>query len=88
MQEDDHGRWRDFPLHLQSEVESQFQTWKASGAPGVLVVEFVWPNAKNDGFTPYEIECVNGFMRQRNKRNGHLRDVRRLVMPSGVWPEA
>ena len=82
VQEDQGGRWRDFPEALRQQVERQYMEWAKSGRLGELVVEFIWPNAKQTSFTPYEIHCriVDGSMEyyQINVLTQHRRAVRRF----------
>ena len=81
VREDQHGRWRDFPLDLQNQVETEWQRWQEGGAADEVVVHYVWPNAKCDRFSPYEIVLATGAMVQKNVITGKEREVRRLVCP-------
>ena len=81
VREDQHGRWRDFPLDLQNQVETEWQRWQEGGAADEVVIEYVWPNAKGDRFSPYEIVLATGAMVQKNMITGKEREVRRLVCP-------
>ena len=54
VKEDGAGRWRDFPLDLQNQVETEWQKWQAGGAADEVVVHYVWPSAKGE-YIPYEI---------------------------------
>ena len=55
VREDRLGRWRDFPLDLQNQVETEWQKWQEGGAADEVVVHYVWPNAKGDRYRTYEI---------------------------------
>ena len=76
VQEDERGRWRDFPDDLADRIEVWWQEWQETG--GDNVVAFVWPNAKQTVFTPYEIVFGTTMVQQKlwtHKR----RKVRRVV---------
>ena len=82
VKEDGAGRWRDFPLDLQNQVETEWQKWQEGGAADEVVVHYVWPSAKGDRFWPYEITFfATGAMVQKNLDTGYEREVRRLVCP-------
>ena len=78
VKEDQHGRWRDFPLGLATQIEIEWQAWQKQGQDGEMVVDYVWPNSKGDVFTPYEI-VFGATMVQKNVKTGNVREVRRVV---------
>ena len=45
VQEDQYGRWRDFPLELLNQIEREWQKWQEKGAADEVVVNYVWPSA-------------------------------------------
>ena len=58
-----------------------WQRWQEGGAADEVVIEYVWPNAKGDRFSTYEIVLATGAMVQKNMITGKEREVRRLVCP-------
>ena len=55
VQEDNAGRWRDFPAGLKSQTEEAFQQWLAEGAPPGRGFTYVWANSSGTKFTEYAI---------------------------------
>ena len=84
VQEDDRGRWRDFPNHLMEMVELEYLKWIQDGKPGQLVVAYSWPNAKGTARQEYQIVCeedgTETKMYQVNANMQTMRSVRRLVV--------
>ena len=85
VQEDESGRWRDFPHALKNAAEEQFQDWLVQGAPPNSGFDFVWPNSKMTVVTPYRIVFPEGEskinMHQINMKTEKFRPVRRIPLP-------
>ena len=90
VQEDNAGRWRDFPAGLASQAEEAFQTWVGEGAPftdGGFA--YTWPNYSRNKFTDYAVAWPDDvdldFVQrealtcvQRNMATGKTRLVQRI----------
>ena len=77
--EDDHGRYRVFPKHLNDLVEQEYQKWLREGMPLGFVTTFVWQGS--GGTTDYEIYFST--MVQKNLRKDTARPVKRCLQPLG-----
>ena len=74
VQEDEHGRYRKFPQHLNDQVEQKFLEWKGGGDN---VVEYHWQNLSQTSAVKYEITFED--MRQKNMTTKKVRAVERYV---------
>ena len=84
VQEDQGGRWRDFPGLLRQLAEHEYSEWVNSGKVGELVIEYNWPNSKRTISTPYEIHVKDEgdaiVMYQVNVGRQSQRRVRRVFV--------
>ena len=77
VSEDEHGRYRKFPQHLNDLVEEKFVQWKLDGRPPGFVVEYHWSNRSETSSHKYWITFEN--MRQTNMNTTKVRVVERYV---------
>ena len=77
VSEDEHGRYRKFPQHLNVLVEQQFVQWKQSGSPPDSGVEYYWTNAIKTRVQKYEITFDD--MCQKNTATNKVRSVERYI---------
>ena len=77
VSEDERGRYRKFPQHLNDRVEQEFLQWKQGGSQPGFGVEYDWPNASKTSSQKYEITFED--MRQKNMNTNKIRAVERYV---------
>ena len=75
IKEDNRGRFRKFPDHLNHLVEEKFQEWTALGGPAGFVVAYSWASRE------YEITFDN--MKQTNVTLNTVRSVTRATAWDG-----
>ena len=75
VQEDEHGRYRKFPQHLNDAVEQKYVEWKLGSRNNV--VEYNWPNW--DGTKTVKYEITFDDMRQKNLSTNKVRTVERYT---------
>ena len=80
VQEDDHGRWRKFPPHLNAVAERMYVEWKLGFSPN-NVMEYQWQNAAQTKSVTYEITFHD--MLQKNMSTNKVRAVERYVRFQG-----
>ena len=77
VSEDEHGRYRKFPQHLNDLVEEKFVQWKQGGSQPGIVVEYHWQNRSQTSCQKYEITFED--MRQMNTTTNKVRAVERYI---------
>ena len=75
IKEDNRGRFRKFPDHLNHMVEEKFQEWTALGGPAEFVVAYCWASRE------YEVTFHN--MKQTNVIMSTVRSVTRITAWEG-----
>ena len=80
VQEDDQGRWRKFPPHLNAAAERMYVEWKLGFSPN-NVMEYQWQNAAQTKSVTYEITFHD--MLQKNMSTNKVRAVERYVRFQG-----
>ena len=78
VQEDEQGRYRKFPQHLNDAVEQKYVEWKLGGDN---VVQYDWQNAAKTSSVKYEIMFDD--MRQKNMTTMKVRAVERYLRSEG-----
>ena len=80
VQEDDKGRWRDFPDFVQNAIEAEYQQWLElfSTMPCEKDVFYAWVWYNGTKWVQYKISFPQ--MEQENQTTHRTRAVRRLII--------
>ncbi len=55
VSEDQRGRWRDFPPHLQDPIDDKWLQWNSEDRLGAIDLEYDWHKWNQTTFTSYKI---------------------------------
>ena len=77
VSEDEHGRYRKFPQHLNELVEEKFLQWQQGGSQPGIGVEYHWQNRSQTSSHRYVITFDD--MCQVNMTTNKVRAVERYI---------